>query len=53
MVLRRWDPFQELRQMQENMDRLWRSFGTGGGEATASLFTIKMIIILVEFVNKS
>jgi HSP20 family protein len=33
MVLRRWDPFQELRQMQENMDRLWRSFGTGGGEA--------------------
>jgi HSP20 family protein len=33
MVLRRWDPFQELRQMQENMDRLWRNFGTGGGEA--------------------
>jgi HSP20 family protein len=32
MVLRRWDPFQELRQMQENMDRLWHSFGTGGGE---------------------
>ena len=32
MVLRRWDPFQELRQMQENMDRMWRSFGTGGGE---------------------
>jgi HSP20 family protein len=33
MVLRRWDPFQELRQMQENMDRLWRSFSPGGGEA--------------------
>ena len=33
MVLRRWDPFQELRQMQENMDRLWRSFGHEGGEA--------------------
>jgi HSP20 family protein len=29
MVLRRWEPFRELRQMQENMDRLWRS---GGGE---------------------
>src|ERR687896_1860153 len=32
MVLRRWEPFRELRQMQENMDRLWRSFGSGGGE---------------------
>jgi HSP20 family protein len=33
MVLRRWEPFRELRQMQENMDRLWRSFGHGEGEA--------------------
>jgi HSP20 family protein len=33
MVLRGWDPFGELRQMQENMDRLWRSFGPGAGEA--------------------
>jgi HSP20 family protein len=33
MVLRRWDPFRELRQMQENMDRMWRSFGQGEGEA--------------------
>ena len=32
MVLRRWEPFRELRQMQENMDRLWRSFGPGGGD---------------------
>jgi HSP20 family protein len=33
MVLRRWEPFRELRQIQENMDRLWRSFGPGKGEA--------------------
>src|ERR671917_49582 len=33
MVLRRWEPFRELRQMQENMDRMWRSFGQEGGEA--------------------
>jgi HSP20 family protein len=33
MVLRRWEPFRELRQMQENMERLWRSFSPGGGEA--------------------
>ncbi len=33
MVLRRWEPFRELRQMQENMNQLWRSFSPGGGEA--------------------
>jgi HSP20 family protein len=33
MVLRRWDPFRELQQMQENMDHLWRSFDQAGGEA--------------------
>ena len=26
MVVRRWDPFNELRRMQENMDHLWRGF---------------------------
>jgi HSP20 family protein len=26
MVLRRWNPFTELRQMQENMNRLWQGF---------------------------
>jgi HSP20 family protein len=33
MVLRGWEPFRELRQMQENVDRMWRSFGHGEGEA--------------------
>jgi HSP20 family protein len=32
MVLQRWDPFNELRQMQNTMNRLWRGFG-GGTEA--------------------
>jgi HSP20 family protein len=32
MVLRRWEPFRELRQMQENMDQLRCSFGHGEGE---------------------
>lgn len=26
MVMRKWDPFNELRRMQENMDHLWRGF---------------------------
>ena len=32
MVLRRWEPFRELRQMQEDMNRILRNFGRGGGE---------------------
>jgi HSP20 family protein len=32
MVLRRWEPFRELRQMQGNLDRLWRDLGHGGGD---------------------
>src|ERR687896_1542369 len=32
MVLRRWEPFQELRQMQGNLNRLWRDLGPEGGE---------------------
>ena len=27
MVMQRWDPFRDLRQMDENMNRLWRGFG--------------------------
>jgi HSP20 family protein len=32
MLLRRWEPFQELRQMQGNLNRLWRDLGHGGDE---------------------
>jgi HSP20 family protein len=32
MVMQRWDPFQELRQMDETINRLWRGFrGTVAG----------------------
>src|SRR5512136_951167 len=27
MVMQRWDPFHDLRQMDETMNRLWRGFG--------------------------
>ncbi len=27
MVIQRWDPFRDLRQMDETMNRLWRGFG--------------------------
>ena len=37
MVLQRFDPFRELRQMEDTMNRLWRGIGTpaayqGGNE---------------------
>jgi HSP20 family protein len=34
MVLQRWDPFRDLRQMENTMNRLWRGFGgvPGAGE---------------------
>ena len=27
MVMQRWDPFRDLRQMDDTMNRLWRGFG--------------------------
>jgi HSP20 family protein len=32
MTLQRWDPFNELRRMQETMNHLWRGFGSGTTE---------------------
>jgi HSP20 family protein len=32
MTLQRWDPFNELRRMQETMNHLWRGFGAGTTE---------------------
>lgn len=33
-MLQRWDPFNDLRQMQNSMDRMWRRFQTGSGESS-------------------
>ena len=35
-MVQRWDPFSELRQMQENMDRMWRRVGANGRPASES-----------------
>jgi hypothetical protein len=32
MMLRRWEPFNELRWMRENVDRLWKGFYGPGGD---------------------
>jgi HSP20 family protein len=46
MVLRRWEPFRELRQMQGNLDRLWRDLGHGGGdEGDVESWTIPLDVV--------
>jgi HSP20 family protein len=45
MVLRRWEPFRELRQMQENMDRLWRNFNPGGEEGSGENWAIPLDVV--------
>ncbi|MDE2765258.1 MAG: Hsp20/alpha crystallin family protein [Chloroflexota bacterium] len=30
MMLERWDPFREMRRMEDRMDRLWRGLASGG-----------------------
>ena len=30
MVMQRWEPFKELRQMDDNINRLWRNYFTSG-----------------------
>ena len=35
-MMQRWEPFNELRRMQETMDRLWRGVGSSGSSSTDS-----------------
>jgi HSP20 family protein len=44
MVMQRWDPFRDLRQMDETINRLWRGFGgvpTGTEEWDISLDVVQ------------
>lgn len=43
MVIQRWDPFHELRQMDETMNRLWRGFG--GSPVKAEDWNIALDVI--------
>ncbi len=43
MVLQRWDPFRDLRQMDETMNRLWRGFG--GVQAGTEEWNISLDVV--------
>ena len=38
-MIQRFDPFGDLRQMQNTMDRMWRRFGNGSGASSDSPHT--------------
>ncbi|MEE8517683.1 MAG: Hsp20/alpha crystallin family protein [Dehalococcoidia bacterium] len=38
MTLERWDPFRELRRMEETVDRRWRGFGPRAGGPTGDVY---------------
>lgn len=46
MVMQRWDPFRELRQMDETMNRLWRGFG--GVQAGTEDWNISLDVVQRE-----
>jgi len=43
MVMQRWDPFRDLRQMDETMNRLWRGFS--GSPAGTEDWNISMDVV--------
>lgn len=44
MVLQRWDPFRELRTMEDTIGRMWRGFG-GNGDVTAENWNVPLDVV--------
>jgi HSP20 family protein len=45
MVLQRFDPFRDLRNMEETMNRLWRGFGTASSREGAEDWNIAVDVV--------
>ena len=45
MVLQRFDPFRDLRNMEETMNRLWRGFGTAATREDAEDWNIAIDVV--------
>ncbi len=45
MVMRRWDPFNELRRMQENMDHLWHGIAQAPAETQREAWPIPLDMV--------
>ena len=44
-MMQRFDPFRDLRRMEETMNRIWRGFGTGPEELGAEDWGIAMDVV--------
>ena len=43
MVIRRWDPFSDMRRMQQAMDRMWQgAYSQGGGEPEMERWSVPL-----------
>ncbi len=45
MVLRRWEPFRELRTMEDTINRLWRSYGREAAGPTVEGWSVPLDVV--------
>ena len=45
MVLRRWEPFRELRTMEDTINRLWRNYGRETADPTVEGWSVPLDVV--------
>ena len=45
MVLRRWEPFRELRSMEDTINRMWSGFGGGAANPTVGGWSVPLDVV--------
>ena len=45
MVLRRWEPFRELRTMEDTINRLWRNYGREAADPTVEGWRVPLDVV--------
>ena len=45
MVLRRWEPFRELRTMEDTINRLWRNYGREAADPTVEGWSVPLDVV--------
>ena len=45
MVLRRWEPFRELRTMEDTINRLWRGYGGESANPTVEGWSVPLDVV--------
>ena len=45
MVLRRWEPFRELRSMEDTINRMWRGIGSDAADPTVEGWSVPLDVV--------